>query len=137
MSVAMLEFVGFYRVGQWRMAGGRPKCALTAEQETHNILYAFVAGGEILYIGVTTNILRRRMYQYQKPGTRQLTGFRVHREIAAWLASGDAVDIYALPDPGDMEYRGFRLNLAAGLEYSLLSGLNPPWNRVAARAKRG
>ena len=137
MSVAMLELVGFCRVGQWRMASGQPKCALTAEQETNNILYAFAAGGDVLYVGVTTNILRKRMYQYQKPGARQGPNAKVREKIEARLASGEAVAIYALPDPGDMEYQGFRLNLAAGLEYSLLSGLNPPWNRAAARAKRG
>ena len=136
MSVALLELVGFCPVGQWQMAGGQPKCALTAQRETSNILYAFVAGSEVLYVGVTTNILRKRMYQYQCPARGRGANAEVRWRLAAWLASGDAVDIYALPDPGDMEYRGFRMNLAAGLEHSLLCGLNPSWNRAVARAKR-
>ena len=135
MSVAMLELIGFYRVGEWRMVEGQPKCALTAEQATCNILYAFVAGGEVLYTGVTTNILRRRMYQFQRPAKGGKASAKIREKIAARLGIGDAVEIYALPDPGDMEYRGFQLNLAAGLEHSLISGLNPPWNRAGTREK--
>ena len=95
-----------------------------------------MAGGEVLYIGVTTNILRKRMYQYQRPARGRGANAEVRGRLAAMLAGGAAVDIYALPDPGDMEYRGFQLNLAAGLEHSLLCGLNPSWNRAVARAKR-
>lgn len=135
MSVAMLEFVGFFRVGEWRMVEGQPKCALTAEKTTCNILYAFVAGSEVLYTGVTTNILRKRMYQFQRPARGRTAGAKIREKIAARLSIGDAVEIYALPDPGDMEYRGVRLNVAAGLEGSLISGLDPPWNRAAKRAR--
>ena len=46
------------------------------------------------------------------------------------IKSGSAVDIYALPDPGDMEYKGFHLNLAAGLEDSLIRELKPSWNKT-------
>ena len=38
------------------------------------------------------------------------------------------VEIYVLPDNGLMHYGGFHLNLAAGLEDSLIRDLEPPWN---------
>jgi hypothetical protein len=40
------------------------------------------------------------------------------------------VDIFALPDNGLLHYGGFHINLAAGLEDSLISTLAPSWNRV-------
>jgi hypothetical protein len=40
------------------------------------------------------------------------------------------VEIYALPDNGLLRYGGFHVNLAAGLEDSIVRDLNPPWNRL-------
>jgi hypothetical protein len=38
------------------------------------------------------------------------------------------VAIYVLPDNGLLYYGGFHVNLAAGLEDSLVRELQPPWN---------
>jgi hypothetical protein len=70
------------------------------------------------------------MYQYQRPGPSQRTNIRINAAIAERLATGNAIEIYVLPDPGDMEYKGFHLNLAAGLEDSLISSLRPTWNKA-------
>ena len=40
----------------------------------------------------------------------------------------EPVEIHALPDNGLLYYRGFHVNLAAGLEDSLVATLKPVWN---------
>jgi 5-methylcytosine-specific restriction protein A len=44
------------------------------------------------------------------------------------LAKGQEVEAYILPDNGLLRYGAFHLNLAAGLEDSLIRELNPAWN---------
>lgn len=128
--ISRFRKVGFRRVGRWVMGVERPEYELDAEKMTCNVLYSFVSGDEILYIGKTTITLRDRMYQYQRPGPSQRTNIRVNASIRDKLESGASIMIHALPDPGDMEYRGFHLNLAAGLEDSLISELKPTWNKT-------
>lgn len=122
--------VGFREVGAWRINSTRPEYTLDAEQTSYNVLYAFVFGDEILYIGKTTIHLRDRMYQYQRPEPSQRTNIRVNASLAEMLSQGNTVKIFALPDSGEMEYRGFHLNLAAGIEDSLINQLKPKWNKT-------
>ena len=120
--------LGFRQVGEWRIQNGKPQYSLSAEATSYNVLYAFVSGDEVLYIGKTTIALRDRMYQYQKPGPSQRTNIRVHGLLNDLLSRGTYVQIHALPDDGSMQYRGFHVNLAAGLEDSVINGLKPKWN---------
>ena len=129
MSIRTLADVGFKKVGHWSMGQERPEYELDAEKMTYNVLYSFVSANEILYIGKTTIALRDRMYQYQRPGPSQRTNLRINAAIRDKLDGGTSIEIYALPDPADMEYRGFHLNLAAGLEDSLIGTLKPKWNK--------
>ena len=70
------------------------------------------------------------MYGYQKPGATQTTNIKNNDLIKEFLLRGEAVDILALPDHGLLHYGTFHINLAAGLEDSLVSVLNPEWNRT-------
>lgn len=121
---------GFSEVGNWVRGEERAECKLVAEETSYNILYAFVFRDEVLYVGKTTIPLRDRMYQYQRPGPTQRTNIRVNAAITELLASGASISVYALPDPGDMEYRGFHLNLAAGIEDSVIREIQPKWNKT-------
>lgn len=122
--------LGFREVGAWKLNGQRPSYSLEAEATSYNVLYAFVRGDEVLYVGKTTIALRDRMYQYQRPGPSQRTNIRVNGLLGALLADEKSIGIYALPDDGSMEYRGFNLNLAAGLEDSVIRELRPKWNKA-------
>jgi hypothetical protein len=93
-----------------------------------NVLYAFACDGEIKYIGKSKMSLAARMSGYRNPATSQTTNVRNNKRITEALASGGAVDIYALPDNGLFHYGQFHLNLAAGLEDDLIAIINPPWN---------
>jgi hypothetical protein len=125
-----LEHIGFRAVGHWLLEEGRPRCTLTECAASMNILYAFVVDGEVMYIGKTVRPLKQRLYGYQNPGPTQSTNIKGHALIRSTLELGSAVQILALPDNGLLHYGGFHVNLAAGLEDSLVSSLKPAWNRT-------
>lgn len=121
--------IGFKKVGQWLLENDQIILSLESENKTTNILYSFISNGSILYIGKTVQPLKKRMYGYQNPGPTQSTNIKNNRFITEKLSNGDSVDIYALPDNGLLHYGGFHVNLAAGLEDSLVSVLKPTWNQ--------
>lgn len=83
-----------------------------------------------LYIGKTVSSLKKRMYGYQNPGASQSTNIKANQFIRESLAGGKVVEVHALPDNGLLYYGGFHVNLAAGLEDSLLAQLKPKWNKA-------
>jgi hypothetical protein len=93
-----------------------------------NVLYAFVTDSVVRYVGKTTRGLRQRLYGYQKPGSTQRTNLRNHDRIKTALRNGKQVDIYVMPDPGLHALGEYPINLAAGLEDSIIQKLKPEWN---------
>lgn len=125
-----LRTIGFQQVGSWWLDGEKPRCDITAHATAKNILYALVVDGDVTYIGKSVRTLRKRLYNYQNPGPRQSTSIRIHREIFQMLKGDRGVIVYALPDNGLLYYGGFHVNLAAGLEDSLIRSLKPLWNKA-------
>lgn len=128
--------IGFQPAGHWLLGERGPTLHLRALTESRNILYAFVTDGEVKYIGKTTQPLKARMLGYQRPAATQATNVRNNGNIHDLLRQGKAVDIFALPDNGLLHYGKFHVNLAAGLEDSLIATVRPEWNgqRTAERA---
>lgn len=122
--------MGFKRVGVWKLSGDKIMYDLESCSDLKNVLYAFIYDGKVLYIGKTTQPLKKRMYGYQNPGTTQSTNIKGNGFIREHVASGKEVEIYALLDNGLLQYGGFHVNLAAGLEDSIVSGLKPIWNKM-------
>jgi len=130
-SIAKLTDIGFRKVGEWEEGStGGIRATLQACADAANILYAFVSDGAVLYVGKTTLPLKRRIYGYQRPGPTQSTNIKGNRMIGDLLAAGKKVEIYALPDNGLLHFGAFHLNLAAGLEDSIVAELKPEWNRA-------
>lgn len=139
-SLQRLAEIGFQCCGQWEPTeAGGIRITLNQYASSTNALYAFVSKGEVLYIGKTTQQLRRRLYGYQNPRSSQATNLRGNAAISAALQIGKLIQVYVLPDHGLLRFGGFHLNLAAGLEDSLINDLRPAWNkrfgREDARAK--
>jgi hypothetical protein len=120
--------IGFVVVGRWLLASDSIDCELTELADFPNALYAFSVNGDLTYIGKTTRTLRARMSGYRYPGPTQSTNIRNNESIRSALSQGKRVEIYVLRDTGLMKFGGFHLNLAAGLEDSLVRDLCPPWN---------
>ena len=120
--------IGFQYAGHWYLSDGLLDVELVRHARQSNVLYAFVCNGDVKYVGKTTQLLAKRLYGYKNPGKTQSTNVRNHRLIRDSLANDIAVDIFALPDNGLMNFGDFHLNLAAGLEDSIISKLQPEWN---------
>jgi hypothetical protein len=125
-----LESIGYRCCGEWQMSADRVRCTLIANAQAGNVLYAFVCDKTVMYIGKTTQSLKARMYGYANPGPTQSTNIKGNAKIRELLLAGKTVEVYALPDNGLLRYGGFHVNLAAGLEDSIVRDLRPPWNRL-------
>lgn len=129
-SLQRLEAIGFRQCGFWSLVAPEEiKLNLTEHAQSANALYAFVSDGEVLYVGKTTQQLRKRLYGYQNPRTTQTTNVRGNKAIAIALTAKKAIDVLVLPDNGLLKFGGFHLNLVAGLEDSLINDLRPIWNK--------
>ena len=127
MLESLLE-IGFRKVGKVRLIDGEILIEIFEESESKNILYSFVSNNEPLYVGKTTQTLKRRMYGYKNPGKTQATNIRNNRNLKDILKSGETVDLFVLPDHGLLHFGKFHLNLAAGLEDNIVKLLAPKWN---------
>ena len=125
-----LEVIGFRECGRWRLDGSRIRIDLHAHQGDVNVLYSFVSEGVPLYVGKTIQSLKARMSGYANPGPTQSTNIKANANIRGLLSEGKEVLVYALPDNGLLRYGGFHVNLAAGLEDSIVKDIGPNWNRT-------
>lgn len=123
-----LTAMGFIECGEWIAPEGQLTSKLLKCADARNVLYAFVVDDLVMYIGKTVQSFRARMQGYRTPGPTQLTNVRNNQNLRNALSSGKHVTIYVLPDNGLLYYGGFHVNLAAGLEDSLVRELQPPWN---------
>ncbi|RQQ52258.1 GIY-YIG nuclease family protein [Burkholderia stagnalis] len=128
--------IGFAPVGCWRLRDGTLFLELTDKVDHANVLYAFISGDDVLYVGKTTKTLRGRLASYLKPSESQRTNTRNNGAIRGLLSAGQEVDILALPDLGLHRYGEFKINFAAALEDSIIKTLSPPWNGVRSKSTK-
>lgn len=128
--------IGFVEFATWRMADqkilwdttGYADDVVLSSLKISNALYAFCAGDDVLYIGKTVRSLKYRLTGYCSPGASQVTNQKCNALIRKRLANGERVDLYAFTPINLMKYGDFEINLAAGLEDSLIRELAPAWN---------
>ena len=94
------------------------------------MLYAFVVNDEVMYLGKSVRKFKQRLHGYLKPGPTQRTNQRVHAQLKGVLADNvrSVVEIYGFAPQEWHEYKGWRLDIAAGLEGELIRFLDPTWN---------
>ena len=127
-NLSELEKIGFENVGNWYLNDGSIMFILNSHANQKNILYAFVVDGVIKYIGKSILTLRRRIYAYQHFGPTQKTNIRVHGLLKEMLIKNKSISIYAFVTKNPMLYKGVPIDLAAGLEDSLIAKFKPEWN---------
>lgn len=120
--------IGFQPVGHWLLSGDEIAPDLRQMPTRRNVLYAFVCEGDIQFIGRATQTLSTALLAYQRPNPAQTAKLRNSANIRDLLLQGRKVDILALEDNDLLQYGGFRINLAAGLEEDMVARLQPPWN---------
>ncbi|HEY7557149.1 MAG TPA: GIY-YIG nuclease family protein [Candidatus Binatia bacterium] len=94
-------------------------------------VYAFALEGEVVYIGVATMGLAKRLYFYAKPGATQRTSKRLNEVIKNELCRVRFIEIYTAM-PADLEWRGLPIHGSAGLELGLIKKYALPWNMRSA-----
>jgi hypothetical protein len=120
--------IGFRPIGRWELQGSELRLRLDALPTHRRALYAFVTGTTVLYVGKTAGALPTRLAGYLSPHPTQRTNVRNHASLRAILNVGQPVEILGWIDPGLQRIGAFDLNMAAGLEDSIIAVLAPPWN---------
>ena len=120
--------LGFEEVGIWSLEREKLQYHLNNNKNERNILYAFIEKKRVMYIGKTTRTLDQRMIGYCNPGPSQTTNIRNNKHIQDSLSEGKSVQIFALVPKEEILYKGFPMNVAAGLEDNLLKKITPVWN---------
>lgn len=136
LNAEILLNLGFVDIGHWRSSGDYIVYELDGEDATtnevrlddKNALYAFAKGDQVLYIGKTARSIRKRYVGYCRPGKRQATNQRCHRNIKSAIAIGEEIRILVFSSPPHFQYGDFEINIAAGLEDDLIRKFDPPWN---------
>lgn len=127
-----LKAIGFKLAGKWKLDGDALSFELNELEKSKNVLYALVVAGQLAYLGKSVKPLRTRMQAYKTPPKSDksgaITNILNNQRICDCLKLGELVEVFALPDNGLLQYGGFHVNLAAGLEDSLVRELQPPWN---------
>jgi hypothetical protein len=126
--------IGFEDIGNWILIDDGIKFEIKKYSNTKNALYAFVVDENVKYVGKTTNTLSKRLSGYQKPGPTQSTNQSKNKKILQSLKDGQQVQIFARTDAQKLFVGEFHLNIAAGLEDSIIATLAPEWN---GRPQRG
>jgi len=127
-----LQELGFQKVGAWKLAGLNLTVDLDERDQRGNFLYAFIIGQAVMFLEYSRLPLEARMDAYKHTdhryaGTFQPMNKRLREKILIELESDEPVEIWAFY-PGEMDYEGFRVDLAAGLFDSLVKAFSPEWN---------
>jgi hypothetical protein len=129
-SLERIESAGFRKAGEWCLAGDTPRCNFSLHKSEQHVLYAFVSGHSVLYIGKSRQPLFKRLNGYSWPtktGQGQSTNKRGNKRLREYLLDERSVDVWVRPDDG-VFIAGFHANSAAALEDDLIAQLQPPWN---------
>lgn len=123
---------GFEQVGCWELNDARD-LAHSINLPTRAGVYAFAIDGVVQYVGLASKSLRQRLGFYRRPGASQRTNIRLNEIIRGHLRQGTVVQVL-IAQPPDLEWNGFRISGAEGLEAGLIAEFDLPWNvRGAAK----
>ena len=125
---------GFHLIGRW-VAPAKGGIALDGKPQTGPGVYAYVVDDAAKYIGLASQSLAKRFYFYQRPGSGQRTNIRLNGLIRSELDAGSDVLVY-VAEPPNLEWNGWPINGAAGLEAGLISAYSLPWNMRSAVVSR-
>jgi hypothetical protein len=134
VSMKKLQHIGFQKAGRWVYKSEKIDIELEEKfTDCTPVLYAFVVDGSIKYIGESRKTLRERMQRYKTPAKNHESGgttnINNNNNIKKELDLGKSVEIYVFVDSGLLSYGGFKINLARGLETSIVEDLQPEWNK--------
>ena len=122
---------GFHRASRWAL-DDTGLLILTDALPKEVGVYAFVRAGMVMYVGVATMGLAKRIYFYARPGVSQRTSLRLNDTIRRELHSAVEIEVL-IAHPEDMQWNGLPVHGAAGLELGLIKAYALPWNMRSAK----
>ena len=126
---------GFRHLARWTLTNSGA-LALDAPSPVEPAVYVFVLDNVLVYVGLASRGLQRRMNAYRRGHKRQKTSARIHRLIKESLENGRKVEVL-MATPEDVEWNGLPVSTAAGLEWGLIRMNQPEWNiQGASRRSR-
>lgn len=81
----------------------------------------------MLYVGVATKSISKRLYFYGKPGPKQITNIRLNGALTKLLEHGHEVAVY-VAHPPTLDWNGCGIRGDVGLELWLIDQFHLPWN---------
>ena len=130
----IFEDLSFVKIGTWAISPDNLlEYSIIPGKENNylvkNSLYLFISSEseDLLYVGKTTQSLKKRLYGYSR-GNGVNTNNRIHNNIKEILQTGGHVDIYGFNDTTSLNWGKYNINLAAGLEDSIIALELPLWN---------
>jgi len=123
---------GFKLSSRWKLS---ETSELVLDQPVSNEVgvYAFAGEDTVLYVGVATLGLAKRLYFYARPGPRQRTNQRLNELLKKELEVVPHINVY-IAVPPNFEWNGLPVHGSAGLELGLIKKYNLPWNVRSASA---
>lgn len=122
---------GFSHSGKWLIADNG-ELALERRLPKEPGVYCLARNGRVLYVGLATMGLAKRLYFYAKPGKTQLTSRRINKLLRKHLRAGETVDLYTVSPP-NLEWKGLLVSGMAGLELGMIEAFDLPWNIRGAK----
>ncbi|RWM05882.1 MAG: GIY-YIG nuclease family protein [Mesorhizobium sp.] len=119
----------FEHVRTFRWVGGQyTMTPTTPALPTSEGIYAFVAQGDVKYIGAAKN-LHKRLSSYLRRQNKPTSTRPVHGLLQMELGNGPVEVFVRVFKERTTLYEDLPVDLVLGVEAGLISKLNPPWNR--------
>ena len=130
-----LTEIGFESVGSFSLDGADLKLDLQpGHGEQKELLYCFVENDLPVYVGKTVKPLKERMRQYRRGDRSQKTNHRINKKIVEALQHDKKIEIYVLTFSEQHTHHGFHLNLAAGIEDSVIKHVDDALKSCAKKS---
>jgi hypothetical protein len=117
---------GFELSAKWRLSSSGD-ISLDGALPKATGVYAFAKGGIVMYVGLATMGLSKRLYFYGKPGVTQATSQRLNKIIRDELLTASCIEVYTAVPP-NLEWNNLPIHGSAGLEMGLIKTYQLPWN---------
>ena len=90
-------------------------------------VYAFIVDEVAQYVGVSLRSFSERMTQYRIGHKSQPTNVVMRQRFLDMINDGQKVEVYCL-ETDHVEWQGWPVNVAAGLEVALIKKYQLAWN---------
>lgn len=123
-----LRQVGFRWVGDFYANENHASFSIGENGDINDLLIAFVVDGAVVCIMHSMRSLGQTLASLTS-GSASGNQARYQSYIKGLLQRDRKIEIYALSDPGGLQYAGHKLSLCTGIYPALIEHFHPAWNK--------